>query len=57
VYRNTPHSAKALRNEITNLVALILADKLKRVLQGFLQRCMAFLRVVDKHFEHFCNIW
>jgi hypothetical protein len=53
VYRNTPHSAEALQNEIRNVVALISADELQRVSQGFLRRSKACLRAARNHFAHF----
>lgn len=57
VYRNTPHTARDLKNEIRKVVALLSADKLQCVLQGFLRRCEVCLRATGSHFEHFCNIW
>jgi hypothetical protein len=53
VYRTSPCTAEALQNEIRNVVTSILAHELQRVLQGFLQRCKACLRVTGNHFEHF----
>jgi hypothetical protein len=35
VYRNTLRTAEAVQNEIRNVIALILVDKLQHVSQGF----------------------
>jgi hypothetical protein len=54
VYRNTHHTAEALQNEIRNVIALILIDRLHCVSQGFLRMLKEYLRAAGNH-SMFCR--
>jgi hypothetical protein len=51
VYRNNTRTAEALQNEIRNGTASITADKIRRVLQGFLRQCDVCLGAEGDHSE------
>jgi hypothetical protein len=50
VYRKNPHTAEALQNEIKNVTASNMANKLKCTSHGFFQQCEACLRAEGDRF-------
>jgi hypothetical protein len=53
VYRKNPHTAEALQNEIRNVTASNMAEKLQCTSHGFLRQRETCLRAEGNHIKPF----